>query len=302
MIEKENFCEIKKETREIFLPFYNQNEFGDTTFSLFYAWKDEFHYVYREFGNVIVILEKNRNGKISCIFLKKDTNLAPVFWEIYQIFQKNNIPFCIKYVSQEELNLYMQTLKEIGLYANYFYDKADSDYIYKTKDFLLLDGKENKGKRGKLNWFYRNYSEVKLIFYEDGKNNLKEDCKKIFESWCKWHRCENCVYGCEKKAFLSFLEVFDVKYHKMAVSYWKEEPLSFAISEKINSETISYFFQKNSKKIRGLTYWLNREMALQHQEVTYINLGEDMGMQGIRMDKTNLHPYELKKKFLIEVR
>ena len=73
------------------------------------------------------------------------------------------------------------------------------------------------------------------------------------------------------------------------------------LRSRINADTVCYFFQKNRQRVRGLTYYLNREMALTDTDITYINLGEDMGLPGLREDKRSLHPCEQKKKYFIMV-
>ena len=77
--------------------------------------------------------------------------------------------------------------------------------------------------------------------------------------------------------------------------------MSFAASEQVNPEMDCYYFQKNAMRIRGLTYWLNREMALERAHVKYINLGEDMGLPGLRMDKAGLHPCKHGAKFTVKI-
>ena len=82
------------------------------------------------------------------------------------------------------------------------------------------------------------------------------------------------------------MDIYDSKYHKIILSYNGDVPMSFIIYEQINRDTMCYYFQKNSVRQRGLTYWLNREAVLLHMAVKYINLEEDMGIPGIAADKS----------------
>ena len=112
--------------------------------------------------------------------------------------------------------------------------------------------------------------------------------------------CEDCVYGCERKAFSRFLELVDDDRFCLAVSFAEDEPMSFAACERIGPELDCYHFQKNARPIRGLTYWLNREMALARRSARYINLAEDMGLHGLRQDKMGLHPCRLEAKYTVQ--
>ena len=51
----------------------------------------------------------------------------------------------------------------------------DDDYIYRTEDYLSLDGNKNKTKRGSLNWFERNYPGVKIVYWDGINEKIKND-------------------------------------------------------------------------------------------------------------------------------
>lgn len=293
---------IDKDAKALFEPYRYTHVFGDTGFSLMYTWEEQFHYAYRFFGEHLVVLEKGIDDRLSCILLRKEgEHMDSVVEELYQIFEEAGLPLYFEYVAEQDLCFYRQAIEGMGKQMKSTAKEEDSDYIYETEAFLSLDGKENKRKRGDLNHLNREFSDIYTRFYDGKDDSLKEDCRKVFEQWCGVHDCENCFYGCEKQACLRFFDIFDEKYNQIAVSYADGKPLSFAISERMNADTVCYFFQKNAKKVRGLTYWLNREMALRHTDVKYINLGEDMGLSGLREDKTSLHPCERKKKYFIKV-
>lgn len=275
---------------------------GDTTFSLLYAWQNKFQYSYGIINECVILLEKGLDKRISCILPEQDKDLMKKAVEtMRQLFGESDMPFYLEYVQEELLEFYKEIAKEMDLDIWIFSNRDDDDYIYDTQNFLALDGKKNKTKRGSLNWFLRNYPWAEIKYYDGHNETIKEDCLKVFDGWCNGRSCEECVYGCEKQAVVRFFDIFNPQYHKIAVSYWNGSPLSFAVSETISEDMCCYYFQKNIKPIRGLTYWLNREMVLQCPEITYINLGEDMGVKGLREDKTCLRPIELKKKYTVKL-
>lgn len=298
----EQFKKLDREAVEDFEPYRNLHTCGDTWFSLMYAWYHRFHYVYRVMENCIVVLEKGIDERVSCILLKKKgENIDSVVKKLYDMFQQAEMPLYFEYVGEEDIGLYQAAAERLGKTIKISSREEDSDYIYRTDAFIAMNGKENKGKRGDINVLLRQYPDIHLKYYDGVDEQVKKDCMAVFEEWCSLHICDNCFYGCEKEACFRMFDIFDPSCHKIAVSYAVGKPLSFAMSERINEEMVCYYFQKNGKRTRGLTYWLNREMALLHQDVTYINLGEDMGFQGLREDKSSLHPCEMKKKCWIEV-
>lgn len=249
----------------------------------------------------IVVRENGFDNRRTCILIKKK-NAAPfsVVEKIAGLFDTLELELCFGYVREEDLEFYNQAAKRLGKKISAVSDDMDDDYIYRTEDYLSLDGNKNKTKRGSLNWFERNYPGVKIVYWDGINEKIKNDSLLIFDKWCSGHECSNCFYGCEKKAFERFCDIFDKSHHRLAVSYYQNNPLSFAASERIGENMEIYYFQKNASKIRGLMYWLNRQMLLDWPDIKYFNLGEDMGIKGIREDKSSLRPVELKKKYTVE--
>lgn len=298
----QDFHAIDRDSAAVFEPFRGRNSFGDTTFTLFYTWQDRFHYAYRVMGDTLVVLEHGIDDQLACVLLRKEgVDITPTVSELYGLFQRAGLPLCLGYVSEEELPLYTQAALQLHreLIIHNIFD--DSDYIYETSEFLSLAGGRNKGKRGALNALFREFPDIRMVSCDGAACDLRQVCIDLFESWCSVHECKSCFYGCEKKAFLRFWEIFDPGCHRVGVGYTGGRPVSFAISEGVNPEMDCYYFQKNAVRARGLTYWLNREMALERTHVKYINLGEDMGLPGLRTDKAGLHPGRFGAKFTVKI-
>lgn len=293
-----SFSLLGKESKEVFLPVQFANSFPDTTFSMLYAWNERFHYTYRPFGNSVAVLGEDTDGLQCCMLIgvRNITNLPDILLELYRYFYSIKQPLVIKYISEDELPIYRDAAKKHNLKTTLYCDDKYSDYIYETEEFISMKGNRNKGKRGDYNYLLRCMPNIRCEYCTPDKY---EELFEIFNIWCGQHDCEKCYYGCEKWAFRRFMEIYDSKRHTIAIAYGGRKPISFAVSEKINPHMVCYYFQKNAVRQRGLTYWLNREMALRHTDVPYINLGEDMGIEGLKTDKTNLHPCRKNRKYQI---
>lgn len=298
----DKFTPLSKEDKALFAPYMQMSAFGDTCFSLMYAWDEELEYAYRRFGNQLIVLEKDKEKNIFCMILQKDhTQLYETMDHVIRIFKDAGMKLVFKYVDEMQIEQYKEVLERLKKSYTISSVDDDDDYLYDVKEFLALEGKVNKGKRGKINHLARNIPNIELQVYDEVTLEIIAECMDIFEQWCQRHECANCYYGCEKKACERFFDVFEKQWNKVGIVYCGGRPLSFAIGEQIDEETFSIFFQKNAKKTRGLMYWLDREMAKVFQDVKYVNLGEDMGIAGIREEKENLHPTKHKKKYMIEV-
>lgn len=295
------FSPVTLDAEPYFAPFFEKNLFGDTTFSLFYAWGDRFRYAYRKWERTLAVLEHGLENRLSCILLWEDEDeLHTVAAGLYRLFRENGLPLYFEYVRENELPMYLRAAGEIGEGVEVRSSWDSSDYIYETDSFLALEGRRNKGKRGDVNSLMRQYPELRVEFHGADGRDLREDCLRVFDRWCSVRTCESCVYGCERKAFLRFLELVDDERFCLAASFAEDEPMSFAACERIGPELDCYHFQKNARPIRGLTYWLNREMTLARRPARYINLAEDMGLPGLRQDKVSLHPCRLEAKYTVQ--
>lgn len=301
MIVQMIFHQITSESEGKLEAFRYSNSFADTTFSMLYAWGERFDYCFRLYDDILAITGKGRTGETG-FFIVRSSPQIPIddaFSDVCRYCSGLDILPTFEYIREEELPDYISAAEKLGRKAEYFYQDEYSDYIYDTDEFVSMSGSHNKTKRGGYNYFQRNYPDIRYVHYSP---ELSGDCIKIFQKWCDSYECENCFYGCERKAFERFMEVYNSEYHNISMAYDGDKPLSFAVCEQINKNTVSYYFQKNAERIRGLTYWLNRQMALEHDDnIRYINLGEDMGLEGLAADKRQLRPCAVLKKYTVVV-
>ena len=135
------------------------------------------------------------------------------------------------------------------------------------------------------------------VLHRNGQKPFHQSVSEMRKNHFKWTICTLNV-----EARKQIIDVLVTKKHfymkhkdlKLKVTKWNLSGSSY--DELIEK----YYFQKNASKIRGLMYWLNRQMLLDWPDIKYFNLGEDMGIKGIREDKSSLRPVELKKKYTVE--
>lgn len=292
-----NFRDIDIAALEYFREYQNDNFCGDTAFSMFYAWKERFEYRYALLDNAIIVTGVGINReKGFCILSRDNGALCRAVDAVIAYCRESGIRPVFEYVKEDDTELYRECIIGNGYSAEITYDEKFSDYIYDINAFLSMTGSENKTKRGGYNYITAHYPNLRCESYSP---EGFADCMAVFDKWCEVHKCENCFYGCEKKAFMRFMEICSMDRFRGAISYDGDRPLSFAVCEAINDNTMCYYFQKNAERIRGLTYWLNRQMALSHTEYDYIDLGEDMGLEGLKTDKSLLRPCKMIHKYII---
>ena len=295
------FRRIDRTAEKDFAPFFLKNRFADTTYALLYAWGDKFLYSYCKCSSGLIVKGTGMNQREAYILIhdKEDEQMiTDGIEQLYRYHSSNVGPLIFEYVGEEEIESYRTAAARFNCGIQITTEEIYDDYIYDTEEFLSISGKKNRGKRYDVNHLKNSHPEMCALRYEDVR---PESCMEIFDRWCERHSCSDCYFGCEREAFQRFMSIYDRSRHYIMVSCEGERAVSFAVCEQINEDTVGYYIQKNAEKVRGLTYWLNRQMAFEHEQIAYINLAEDMGIPGIVMDKSSLHPCRKQKKYTVEI-
>lgn len=295
MLDDRVLKRVEKEDREIFEDFKFCHSFADSTHSLLWAWGEEFLYSFKRIGDVLLIAGIGLDQKLSFYLVKKAGSFRDALVYLEELSRRYQFPVIIENVPEKDLFEITDYFLEKGT-LRVSHDRDFSDYIYECSEFCSFSGKKNRHKREDRNYLKKNFPG---IFYVPFDESLRGEIERIFDEWCESYDCSYCVYGCEKRAFLRLMELYGTGDLICGMSCLEKEFLSFAVMEKISRDTIACYMQKNKRKIRGLMCYLNYRM-ISGKTGMYLNLGEDMGLPGLRMDKTECVPTFLKHKYRIE--
>jgi hypothetical protein len=300
-ISKLCFKPIDRSSAKDFEEYTLSNFCGDTAFAMFCSWAEYFDYRYVKREKIIIIKGMGINREYGFAIIHRNCNCDAHIEDAVKIVvsycEANDLKAVFEYVDESDLEAYSAVARSLGREAEVEYDDIYSDYIYETAEYLDMSGSKNKTKRGGYNFLISHYPEMCCVEYED---SLYSDCTAIFEKWCRSHECKNCFYGCERKAFDRFMDIYDKDKQGIYLAYNGDIPTAFCVFEKINPQMICCYFHKNAERIRGLTYWLSKN-AIEHYDCKYVNLGEDMGISGIITDKTLLRPCGKVKKYTVSI-
>ena len=295
-----SFRPLTKEDAGLFSRLRLSNDFADTAFPVLYAWGHRFDYYIKDYGSALAVSGTGINDEFGFYILTPmpDTSITYIIDDILSYCAETGAEPVFEYVPESGLERYKNAARELGVTAVISYCDDYSDYLYRTEDFISLSGGRFRTKRGGYNYITSHYPSLRFERYRE---SMYGDCLYIFDKWCDGRSCDDCRYGCERQIFERYMELYDADRCIMGLAYDGDEPLSFIACEFIRSDTVSCLFQKNAEKLRGLTYWLNRQTAMLHPEAEYLNLGEDIGLPGLRADKTLLRPCRLLRKYTVRM-
>jgi len=291
-LDTSNFTPLTRQSEADYLPYAPCCRFGDTTFSSLYAWQPMFGYRYLRGDGWLLTAGLSAGGAESCILMRDPARPLP---EVLRALMPRG-PLRLEYIPEQELPAYEAAAAELGLALQADAEEAFSDYVYRTADYCSLAGRAQKSLRGDVNALLRQYPDIRTEPY---RPELADVVLGIFDLWCGGRRCGDCAYGCERKALARFLQVYREPVCFGLLAYSGDTPLSFLMGQILPDGVLDIHFQKNTVRRRGLTYWLSRELALREPGCPWLDLEEDMGIPGIRLDKQRLHPHTLKKKYTV---
>ena len=296
-----SFQVLDRQSERAFLPYRDSWVFGDHAFSMFYAWQRSYSYTWTRLGQDLAVLERDEKGLPRFTLFRADPAGSPreSLAALADYARSSGAPrMYLDYIPKAQVPDYLRAAEALGLPGRPYFETRYSDYIYERNSFISLRGDRQKGIRGNVNYLLRT---VPALHFEAYRPELLADCVTIFDHWCENYDCGKCFFGCERTAFLRFMQIYHPERCFAGLTYDGSEPLSFAVGERLPGNMYCFYFQKNARQVRGLTYYLERELAIRQPEDSIINLAEDMGLQGIRQDKQQLHPTGMLHKYTIEL-
>jgi hypothetical protein len=220
-----------------------------------------------------------------------DYPLSAVVGRLADLCRENGVPSLqIKFVEERFLPEYESAGPMKAVYSD-----DNSEYTYRTSDFLDLSGPVNCNKRKRV----RKIASMEGVSLRPMTAANMRLCAEIEAEWCARQDCAYCesFAGCEMKAVEAFFDIFDENIHTGLLLYLGEKPAGYLICEKI-SEKLSFLYLGKANIQDGLVYLIYMMLKEHLTGVEYINMSEDMGKPGLRLFKRHLGRYTLARKYI----
>ncbi|MBU1913253.1 MAG: DUF2156 domain-containing protein [Candidatus Omnitrophica bacterium] len=172
--------------------------------------------------------------------------------------------------------------------------KKFPDYIYLTKAIAELKGNKYKHKRASCNYFSKNYR----FQYLDYKQNMKNDCLKLFYKWARgrkktfpdvyYHKLLEDSFSAHKLAMKNFKELSLTG----RVIKIKGKIVAYAFGFEITKDMFCVLLEVCDLKFKGIAEFIFRESAKEMARYKYINTMDDSGLENLRISKLSYHPIQ----------
>lgn len=271
---------------------FENNINSDSSLGTLFLWSDVFDVKICNFNNILL----KKHGNLY-EFPKGYTSKADL---------KNaleNLIYNAKINRYEKFKISGILSKEVLKLQEIFKDKFeiikkrnDFEYIYKSKDLALLNGKKYHSKKNHITKFSKLYNwTCKYI-----NLNNKEKYIRFFEKWFSEHNFdgkniyENSEYKAIRKAFDLYKEL-----ELVGISIEIDDKIvACSIGEKINDKAFLIHFEKALSDYSEAYSVINNEFAkILFKKFEFINREEDLGIEGLRKAKLSYKPIDFIYKY-----
>lgn len=175
-------------------------------------------------------------------------------------------------------------------------EKSLPDYIYRTDDLIELKGNAYKSKRSEINQFRRSHPDHRMEVL--GPQHW-DGIRLLIDTWLR-----NRLKYLSADAIVDFFYTVEQERRAIerALEHYKTLHLSglcliingklegFTFGDRITNDVGNVLVEKTNFAIPGSAQYLFREFAKTFANCTYINVGDDLGLENLRRVKMSYRP------------
>jgi len=180
-------------------------------------------------------------------------------------------------------------------------DIDNHDYIFSVRDIAHFDDEKYKEKKKKLAKFARKYPNVTVKEIDHTDDKVRAEMYAVFKKWIK--ESGSTTWQREYQALQRALTIQGFRVVCVA-AFDNETMIGFTVNEIENNDYYQGHYGKAGYQYRGLGLLLEHETAkiiVKDYGSKYMNLQQDLGIEGIRYYKQSLMPLKQLKKFNVTI-
>lgn len=173
------------------------------------------------------------------------------------------------------------------------------EYVYNVEDLAYLSGPKYYNKRNEVKSFFRKY-EGRISIKKIEESDVSS-IKDVYKMWMDVSEERN--NNTQLKFENAELNIAFDYYNELGIIglavYIDNHMIGFIIGAKLNDEYVDAMIEKGDINYKGVYRVLNSEFPkMCVDKYKYINLEEDLGIEGLRNMKLLYHPSHLIKKYV----
>lgn len=293
-----DFCRLDRQHRELYLKYEPRTALSWRCFPNQYAYAEE---------DCIYFWEDREDQCLLVLYLDKQNQLCaypPMFREYtperfaaaiekYRgIFIRLELPLRFGCADEEDVKRFSQLPYAQEISA----PEQDADYIYEFSQLKDFGGGQNANRRRKRNHFLNCHSAT----LEPIQAGDTEESLGVLSAWCTAYKCSDSTHRCPRDVAIRLLDAMEELHI-----------IGFLLRVDKEAQALILLGPMSPDMLDVLTICsVNREMGLEEafyamvaEEISplyqYMNLEEDMGIEGLRTHKQSMRPCLMQKKYFI---
>jgi hypothetical protein len=290
----DDFKPIEIHHKELFKHFFLQDppQTSELTFTNLFIWRHHYHPLWLQWEDCILIIFKPVEGIPFSLPPIGPGNKKRALDILCDTLQQITTDVKICRVGEEFVEKYVDHDR-----YDSFFDRDNSDYIYRTLDLIQLSGRKYHKKKNLLNRFTKKYT----FEYRHLDKELVACLLDMQEKWCE---IKECIYKpdllAEDYAIYEALTHYEALDYRGGAIQINSRIESFSIGEQLNTNTAVIHFEKANPEIPGLYSAINQLFCTNDwSDIEYINREQDLGIEGLRKAKESYRPHHMVKKYTI---
>ncbi len=176
-------------------------------------------------------------------------------------------------------------------------DRDNADYLYDAAELASLSGAKYDGKRNLVRRFQSSFPYE----YHPLTPSLIDRCRDFEHRWCSEKGCDRDAGLCaERRAFDTMLPHCGCLPLRGGAITIGGEVKAVCIGELLNPETLVIHILKAMRDYPGLYQAVFHDFLVKEaRDVRYINMEQDLGVDGLRKAKLSYHPVRMVDKYAV---
>ncbi|MBF0215940.1 MAG: DUF2156 domain-containing protein [Candidatus Omnitrophica bacterium] len=179
-------------------------------------------------------------------------------------------------------------------------DRDNFDYLYRMEDLVVLPGKKFDGKRNLI----RKFKTAHAFEYLPVDGGNAGECLGFEEAWCDIKECDKDKGLSEERVAFQEMVRHSTAFGLTGGMIKIGGKISaVAISGKLNANTMVMYILKADPGVAGLYQtMMNEFLARNSGSAEFVNLEQDLGIDGLRKAKLSFHPVRMIKKYEVSLK
>lgn len=279
--------------RELIINRVNEGTTDGTSYSFgsIFTWGDVYSVEIAEFGELLLMRGKDENGRYY-VYPSGRGDIKDAVLELMADAEKEGVPFVLGQLLEPHKKVLESLFPDT---FDFFYDRDNSEYVYSVKNMAELPGKKFHGKKGHVNAFFRNHTDIHIDPITRDNIHL---CLDIEKQWLDGRKDENNELHNEFGAIEKAVKNYKALGFEGAILYADGKPVAFTMGEPIKNNTFCTHFEKTAPEYRDAYPVINNGFTkLMLSTYEFVNREEDTGAEGLRKAKLSYNPVFLLDKY-----